>query len=412
MRADLVVVALLLAMAIASCGKEEPSARYESHSRGMDNQLQCQETTDMGGAVWAEGMRLGMRTKREVTMRPRLVVDCDDNVHAVWSIENKIMYRRGQGREWTEVEDISLTERKVFETDWPSICTPPQGGGVHVVWGRLGGISYKCCGNTWWSPEDVIDIGRTPWDLVVCWSRKGLIIFWHQYDARAGRDELMYVLQSERGWTGPARVPGAVNTSVFDVVADPMGNIHLVWVERHVPVHYKYRTGSEPPAFSLCYSRYDAVTLSWAEREELVKELVKLKYREEEFHPAIAVDRRGEVCIAWVEDWDGRLYLRRRNGAGWQDPMCLAIVPPRTCWPAVAYSDKVGLIVACGGERSGLQCWVLGTTQGSEIPEFIAPLSGGFGDLQMALSPDGTIHFLYRSRGAIEYTTLRLPPMR
>ncbi|MEO0005549.1 MAG: hypothetical protein ABIK49_06075, partial [candidate division WOR-3 bacterium] len=83
------------------------------------------------------------------------------------------------------------------------------------------------------------------------------------------------------------------NNNARSVVADPFGNIHIVW------------RGQAPDTWQVWYSFWDAQTRQWSEDTVISADQNKAG------DPAIACDSSGNIYVAWITR--GVLKLKRRD---------------------------------------------------------------------------------------------------
>jgi uncharacterized repeat protein (TIGR01451 family) len=162
---------------------------------------------------------------------PRLAVDTNDNVHAVFPLYygHGIFYaRRDRNGIWSGAQCVS--------TDWgnfPELVTDVRGI-VHLVWEANGILYYarKLAGDAWSTPERVAEASLYPMYPQLAVSAQGIVHAGWAVRLPSGQRDVYYARRDRNGhWSLPQRLSDMPTWTDRPprLGVDSMGNPHIVW---------------------------------------------------------------------------------------------------------------------------------------------------------------------------------------
>lgn len=261
---------------------------------------------------------------------PRVVVDHQDNVHAVWTASSDVFYAtRPKGGNWSVPVNVSHSGAVGIRP----ILYADTVGNLHLVWpdNSLGNneilYAYKERGaGSWSAPQRVSDTAGSSWAPDVVADNQGsLHVVW--YDFTPGVTEIYYAYKAPGAslWSAAINVSRTAGGSQWPALAvDPHDIVHLIWQDT-LPL------AGQGQAIILYYAARPAGG-GWSVPLEIGRSQTGPQQTYPKAQPpALAVDPTGVVHAAWASMTDYRLYyaLRPDAEAGWSLPQVVApLIPP------------------------------------------------------------------------------------
>jgi len=198
--------------------------------------------------------------------------------------------------------------------------------------------------------------------------------------------------------SGPEPVWPGSYVSLPDMAVDSMGNLHVVWLGFGQPgpgqaVYYGYRT----------------VDGTWIGPEVIGNT--------GDFHwilqPGLAIDGRDTLHVVWSGE-AGLYYTQRPLGGDWTPPEVVVRQPNRLADIAADRRGGVHVVYRCA---SSISCppgtpWLFyleRTPAGVWRPPYGLDKGGGYMGADVAVGPDGTLHFVFQEVNAGIFHQARSP---
>lgn len=254
---------------------------------------------------------------------PKIAVDNRGNIYVIWSEgshdnENLVFsYSTDNGLNWLQ-PGIILTEIERREAD----ITTDKNGNIYIVFINSDSDNHGYCvylmystdkGANWTRPKNISIDSRYAVSPVVAVDNNGSInIAWLDLDT-----ELVYFYRSDDKGENCSLCNAIFDISEIEysytvaMALDSMGNINLVWEG------YRYYNN-----YYIFFSRSENNGANWTDPVILHDNL------EESSHPAIAVDNRGNINVAFAAISNDNTYYpsihfckSSDNGLSWSKPV-------------------------------------------------------------------------------------------
>lgn len=221
----------------------------------------------------------------------------------VWvHVDGEIHHRRRTGVTWTAAEVVTQTGGK---TQAPALAADGLGR-VHLVWQdrRQGDqIYYRCWNGVTWDAEECVSrVSSRPFTPHVAADSLGrLHVVWlgvSGYDR-----EMWYSCRADTGWVAEVKLavadPAPVPWEAL-VACEGGDRVHVIWEDHR-----------QNDQWSIMATRLEDGEWSAAERVSAGPGKA--------FFPAVALDARGTLHVAWTDSRNGchDIYYRRWSPAGW-----------------------------------------------------------------------------------------------
>jgi len=319
---------------------------------GDFRQIVMAATRDSGGA-WSTPVALSDEDGIALSSQPRVVVDAQGNVTAVWGEATGgafVLRSRSRPKDGDWSDPVDLTDSRV--ADQPELAVDAQGG-VTAIWNRhlgvyAGGIIQAATrppGEAWSAPVDLSDADARSIDPEIAINAQGdVAAVWMTESG----------VQAARRMAGEAWAP-AVDLDVdgvnADVAIDPQGTATAVWE-------------SNDGVGRLVHASTSMVGGAWGDP-------IAISVRDEGdwygAFPQVTTDPQGDVTVIWrnfYEPNQNRVKAaRHKDGGAWSTPVDLdegngVIEPLRVA------ADPQGYVTAA---------WTYGHSLRSSVFDAIAP---------------------------------------
>ncbi len=354
--------------------------------------------------VWSAPVRIAGAD--QTTIAPALAVDPAGGLHAVWYNGSRLVFYASKApgaAAWTTPVAISQGRGAYY----PAIAVDPRGN-VHVLWEENDDVFYvtKPSGGGWTAPVNASHTGQANlMPAIAADASCTLHAVWS--DGSPGNDAIFYASKGcdAGAWSAAERVSHTAGRSWAPVVAaDAQGGVHVAWHDLTPgPTEIYY---AEKPAGG-----------AWSDSQRVSKTIGGSVF------PALAVDRRGTVHLAWQDSVTASappfqiLYAARPAGGAWSESRQLSRGAANAESPTLAVGPEDDLHVAWDtSDTHGLlyvtrpapdMGWTAPMTVTAIAPGTIYPFPA------LAAGPDGTIHLLWGDAGLsnIFYSAAARPPI-
>jgi len=195
------------------------------------------KSTD-GGSTWTES-DLSEDDSHDF-LDPSIAVDSNDNIWVVYSTVMSIRYRVYNGVEWSEPQSISEYAEGSFA---PSIAIDEHDN-VHVAWcvdwAFAHKISYRMFNGTSWSSIETLESSNYPkYPSIAVDTNNYVHVVWQEKVSDVWN--IKHRKKTDSGWQA---IYSVTNVNDYDqtypcIVADPSGNVHVVWQTRDHKIKYR-----------------------------------------------------------------------------------------------------------------------------------------------------------------------------
>jgi len=265
------------------------------------------KSTD-GGDTWSAGQRITWNSGASID--PVMAAAADGLLHLGWADSTyynmEIYYKQSSDSGVTWMEKKKLTGNS--GRSWRPFVVAASAADLHLIWeddtpeanvpeiyytkSTDGGSSWASCRRlTYTSGSSLYP------DLTVDPSGN-LHLVWE--DSTSASYEIFYKKSSDAGatWTSGKRLTWTPDMSrISDIVADPSGQLHVVWRDR------------TPGNYEVYYKKSTNGGTAWSTNRRLTWN------SGESYNPVIAVDPTGSVHVIWFDDTPGNfeLYYKKRT---------------------------------------------------------------------------------------------------
>ena len=282
---------------------------------------------DPGAAAWSAPVAIS--PAGIAAWYPKIIADSDDTLHVLWNQAGDLYYAsKPLSGSWSA--PLNLSRAGTVHIGWHYDIVATLDRSLHVVWSdtRTGNAdiyyTMKAAGAPDWEP--LAPVAATPatslGPQIVVDSRGMVHVVWHETGTGS---EVFYANKAPAGgsWSAPVNVSVSAGGSQWSALAvDASDTLHLAWQDT-LPLDGQSR------AFIVYYATKPP-DQAWSGRYELERATLLTGISGKTQPPALVVDARGAVHVAWASMVDYKVHhtMRLDAASGWSVPQAVAALTP------------------------------------------------------------------------------------
>jgi hypothetical protein len=286
---------------------------------------------------------------------PLVVVDSGGSAHVIWAEgtggRRHIFYNTNRGGTWGNPVNTSSDIKIGGSGPWPDFAIDTAGR-LHYVLTAVSSfpnyeVFYKQnTDNTWQSSQNISNTaepdsgGSACPTIATSPTNNNCYAVWYDDIYTPDRWHLYFTYKSGGGWSSARALSVDNGTYTPEIDVDGSGRAHLIWIKRRRSSSVVWYSSNSTPTNLNSWT--SATSISGESNEDWCE-------------PDIAVDNRGNVHIAWIQNKGGNreIYVRSRINGTWGDRRNVSNTSSTSYLPRIAVDRNSGDVYVVWQERTG-----------------------------------------------------------